>query len=408
MHVCFLNMPIEYYSPVSGGAVATILMETARELQTAGHQVTVLTATNADPVYPVGTVVPIRNCNRDNLNFLQRRIAAAQRRLHHWDWPYYGHYKSAFTAALRRLSPAPDAIILFNDLVSAKYLRKILRRAKILVWLQNEQRTNQPDISQTVAATDAFLTCSQYIKDFTCATHGISPSKVVVAHSGVDLAAFRLADDFPSRRDRLRALFVGRIDPNKGPDLAVDAVAALRAEGIAVNLTVAGGVWFYGNGKEMRDPFFRKLKTKMDSVSTTYLGHVSRPDLPPIVRRHDVALVLSRSNEPFGLVALEAMASGCAVIASNRGGLPEACGGAAILVNPDDLGAIVGHLRRLATDPAELRMWKMRSVARAAKSPWSATADVVHKALGDAAAAMPFPAPYPLHSGESAGVRGDA
>ena len=33
MHVCFLNMPIEYYSPVSGGAVATILMETARELE---------------------------------------------------------------------------------------------------------------------------------------------------------------------------------------------------------------------------------------------------------------------------------------------------------------------------------------------------------------------------------------
>lgn len=383
MNVCFLNMPIEYYSPISGGAVATIMMETARELEAAGHQVNILTAVNTDPVYSVGNVIPIRNCNRDHLSFLQRRVSAALRRINHWDWPYYNYYRSAFSRAVRKLSPAPDAVILFNDLVSAKYLRRLLPAAKIVVWLQNEQRTSQPDLSETVAATDTFLTCSQYIHDWTCRTHGIAEDKVVVARSGVNLQMFHPADDFPSRARALRALFVGRIDPNKGPDLAADAVAALRREGLAVELTVAGGLWFYGNGQEMQNPYFRQLKEKMDAAGATYLGHVSRPDLPALMRRHDVAFVLSRSNDPFPLVPFEAMASGCAVIASDRGGLPESCGSTGILVNPDDLGAITAHLRRLATDADELREMKERSLARAAQNPWSKTTGIVRQALGD-------------------------
>ncbi|MGA2163148.1 MAG: hypothetical protein ABSH36_01610, partial [Solirubrobacteraceae bacterium] len=54
--------------------------------------------------------------------------------------------------------------------------------------------------------------------------------------------------------DAPRVLFLGRIDPNKGPDIAADAVATLRAEGLQVKLTVAGGLWFYGHGREMEDP----------------------------------------------------------------------------------------------------------------------------------------------------------
>ena len=58
MHVCLINMPIEYYSPVSGGAISTIMMHTARELLERGHRVSVLTPVNADPVYGIGKVIP--------------------------------------------------------------------------------------------------------------------------------------------------------------------------------------------------------------------------------------------------------------------------------------------------------------------------------------------------------------
>src|SRR5207248_3496814 len=108
--------------------------------------------------------------------------------------------------------------------------------------------------------------------------------KVTVAPSGVDLRAFHPAQHFPERGEILRTLFVGRIDPNKGPDIAADAVGALRKEGLPVDLTVAGGLWFYRSGDESQDPFFLKLKGKMDAVSANYLGHVSRANLPAIVR----------------------------------------------------------------------------------------------------------------------------
>jgi len=182
--------------------------------------------------------------------------------------------------------------------------------------------------------------------------------------------------------DSPRVLFLGRIDPNKGPDIAADAVAALRAEGLRLSLTVAGGLWFYGHGREMEDPFFNSFNTKMEAAGADYRGHVPRARVPELVRAHDIVCVLSRSEEPFGLVALEAMASGCAVIASRRGGLPEACGGAAMLVDPDDFPAVTDALRRLVTDPALLRRTKRQSVERAARAPWAGCAQLLEEASG--------------------------
>ena len=268
-----------------------------------------VTAINSDPTYPVGTVVPIRNFPREDLHFIQRRIAGLRRRLHRWDWPWFGHYKTVPSAGRSDNSPAsPDAVILFNDLVvreiSAANCCRL--KAKILgLAAKRAARLNQRDLpAKTVSATTMFLTCSQYIKDWTCATHRIAPEKVVVAHSGSPTwTHFRSGRRFPGRQQTLRALFVGRIDPNKGPDIVADAAAALRAEGTLIELTVAGGVWFYGTRTGDAGPVALscKLKGKMDAVSARYLGHVARADLPAIVRAHDIAFVLSRSNEPFGL-----------------------------------------------------------------------------------------------------------
>jgi glycosyltransferase involved in cell wall biosynthesis len=103
--------------------------------------------------------------------------------------------------------------------------------------------------------------------------------------------------------------------------------------------------------------------------------------VPAVVRDHDVAFVLSRANEPFGLVALETMASGCAVISSDRGGLPEACGGAALLVDPDDFEGVVRHLRTLVSDATALRAQKQRAVERASKSSWESVARILEQAI---------------------------
>ena len=163
MNICFLNMPIEYYSPISGGAISTIIMQTATEMLARGHQVTVLTPLNTDPVYAVGDVRPIRAKERHQLSLPQRAVSRLRSKTNLWDYAYYEYYLASFQNALQKLSPAPDAVICFNDLVSPKYIKEVLPNAKVFVDLQNEQGTRQTDLSETIAAVDKIVACSRHI-----------------------------------------------------------------------------------------------------------------------------------------------------------------------------------------------------------------------------------------------------
>ena len=380
-HVAFVNPINEYYSPVSGGAVATILMQSAREMVRRGHRVSVLTALNADETYPDGEIVPVRSPRRQDLNLAQRALSRWSERRNRWGWPYYEHYLRSVIGALRTLRPVPEAVIFFNDLVAPWHVRRHLAGPRLLVNLQNEIRLIRPEVAPLFGRIDKLLACSRHIRDWTAAEYHLPDAQLAVLTSGVDLEAFRPRADFLEPSPGLRVLFVGRIDHNKGPDIAADAVAALRREGLPVELTVAGGLWFYGHGKEDEDPYFRLLKEKMAAAGARYLGHVTRQDIGEVFREHDVVCVLSRSTEPFGLVVLEAMASGCAVVASERGGLPDACGPAGVMLDPDDLPAVTRALRRFCLEPAVLAQAKAACRAHASRCSWASKVDELENLL---------------------------
>jgi glycosyltransferase involved in cell wall biosynthesis len=379
MRICFINPMGEYYSPVSGGAIATIAMEAGRELIERGHCVAVATQLNGDEQYKVGEVIPLILPDRKELSLFRRSVSALRRRVGRWTIPGYEYYRNAVTEAVAKWKP--DAVILFNDLISPAPIRKALPNARIAVWLQNEWRTHQRHIRATRAATNRFLACSEYIRHWTAVEHDIPIHEIRTVPSGVNLETFSPAPQPKPKDGPLRVLFIGRIDPNKGPDVVSDAVGELQKEGKAVQLTVAGGLWWYGHGREMDSPYFRCLKSKMDAAHATYLGHVARPCVPDLLRQHDVVCVLSRSNEPFALVTLEAMACGCAVVSSGRGGLLESCGGAALLADPDNLGSVVTVLRSLAANPALLQRRKAAALKRAARASWSETARILEREL---------------------------
>ncbi len=381
MNICFLSPQIEYYSPTVGGAIATCIMQQAKQLIARGHTVTVLAVDDGSPVYPVGKVIPLPPVSRDNFNFLQRRLAAIRIRLQRWDWRFYEYYMRSFTRALRQMSPPPDAVICNNDFVSPKYIKKAVPNARVIVSLHNEQPKRRKDLRETLPYVDRFTTNSEYIRQWTAAQHNVPLEKLVVALNGVDLDSFSPRENWSIPGNPPRVLCLGRIDPNKGTDLAVDSVAALQREGIEVSLTVAGGVWFYKRAGDETDPYLLSLRNRIGSAGGEYLGHVPRPEVPGLIRKHDILCVLSRSNEPFGLVVLEAMASGCAVIASNRGGLPEACGGAAWMVDVDHVEEIFTALRTLTTISPVLNEYKRRSLARAAQASWKANVDVLEQVL---------------------------
>jgi glycosyltransferase involved in cell wall biosynthesis len=91
--------------------------------------------------------------------------------------------------------------------------------------------------------------------------------------------------------------------------------------------------------------------------------------------------------EGFGLPCVEAMAAGTPVVAADRAALPEACGGAALLADPDDPDAFAAALVEAAGPERERLVEAGR--ARAASLRWEHTAELVDAAIGDVLGAGP-------------------
>jgi glycosyltransferase involved in cell wall biosynthesis len=139
-------------------------------------------------------------------------------------------------------------------------------------------------------------------------------------------------------------LFVGTIEPRKNLPRLLRAIRRLRRRGAVPPLVVAGRAgWAYGTAlDELRaDPGVRLL------------GHVDDRTLAALYRSA-TALCLPSLYEGFGLPLLEAMAAGLPALVGTQGSLPELAGGAALEVDPRDVGAIAGGLGRLLDDE-ELR-----------------------------------------------------
>ncbi|MCK2033737.1 glycosyltransferase [Microbacterium sp. KSW4-4] len=141
----------------------------------------------------------------------------------------------------------------------------------------------------------------------------------------------------------LRVLYVGRLSPRKGPDLVIDAAAALQAAGRPVEVTLLGAVF------EGYEWFERDLRARADEtgVPVTFAGF--HPDIWPFLAEADVLVVPSRVDEPFGNTAVEGVLGLRPVIASDSSGLREAAGGYATaqLVAPDDADAIATALEEV-------------------------------------------------------------
>jgi glycosyltransferase involved in cell wall biosynthesis len=374
MRFCFLMPQIEQYSPVSGGAIATVTAHVARDLQWRGHRVDVVGADCYEPVYGDGDFHPVRFRSAVAVSQIAAHLEA---RLRGWDLPDEGRFDTESLKILARLRP--DVVVLANEFDRISRVRRLFPNVRIAVWVHNECRL-RGGTPEVLRLANTFLCCSHYIRNWMLRRHPLNPAIVHTAYAGVDREVFYPAPwDAPP--EELRVLFTGRLDPNKGVDVAVAAVSRLRKRGIRIRLCVAGNAWFYAHRGLDKDPFQKRLRSAMCEGNVDWLGHVPRRFLPDVMRRHDVALVPSRSEEPFGLVVLESMASGLAVVASPRGGLPEACGNAATIVDPEDLTQMEQALTRFSTDPSNLSEWKRRSLGRVQTVDWSSTAEVLCRAV---------------------------
>ncbi|MEY8688530.1 MAG: glycosyltransferase family 4 protein [Leptothrix sp. (in: b-proteobacteria)] len=150
------------------------------------------------------------------------------------------------------------------------------------------------------------------------------PGACAVVPNPYDEASFGADFDWDAtgRPHRQGLVFVGRLVSDKGVDLLLDALA--RTPDV-VTLTLIG------DGPD-RHALQRQVEALGLCDRVMFAGRRVGADLARCLRQHRVLVVPSRWEEPFGVVALEAMACGCVPLVAERGGLPDAVGSAGRVV----------------------------------------------------------------------------
>ena len=175
------------------------------------------------------------------------------------------------------------------------------------------------------------------------ADHGLRLERTSVAPSGIDPI---YCDPAPQHGWSWRLLYVGRLDPRKGVETVVEALVHLPSE---ARLEIAGA----GDGQEDRrlQECVRELGLE---GRVHFTGHLGRQQLHAAYEAADVVVFPVTWPEPWGLVPLEAMARGRAVVATGRGGSAEYMrdGENCLLFAAGDPAGLARTVARLAEDEA--------------------------------------------------------
>ncbi|WP_218184549.1 glycosyltransferase [Nigerium massiliense] len=189
-----------------------------------------------------------------------------------------------------------------------------------------ESPARVPGEAMTARLSDAIVAVSTAEARTVIERCGADPRRVFVTTPGVDSEVFRPASPTEARPDEAwaqhpngYALFAARLQPLKGPDLAIASIAAVSRR-LRPHLVIAGDI--SEDFKAYRADLDRMIDTLGLTGSVTFVGGQPREQLARLMRHCEVFMVPSHS-ETFGLVALEAAASGVPVISSAAGGLRE-------------------------------------------------------------------------------------
>ncbi len=169
-------------------------------------------------------------------------------------------------------------------------------------------------------------------------------------------------------RDR-DLVFVGRLVSDKGADLLLAALGELAKVGRQPTATIVGS-----------GPEEAALREQCRGLglgkSVEFAGSRTGAALGALLNRHRVLVAPSRWQEPFGIVALEGLACGCAVIGSEGGGLADAIGPCGLTFPNGDVSALAGRISRLLTDETLRQQFRTHAGAHLARHHQRAVAEV--------------------------------
>lgn len=247
------------------------------------------------------------------------------------------------------------------------------------VYLHLSTRYNARSATRVLADSDA-------TKNDLVLRYGINPDKIATVHLAHD-ERFRPVEDAELVEATKRKyeipgpylLCLGTIQPRKNLAGTLSAYAALKRRlGKAPKLVLVGKRGWLSQG------IFKQVRAVGIDDDVVFTGYVADEDLPPLLSGA-LALVFASLYEGFGLPALEAMACGTPVIASNLSSLPEVVGDAGLLVDPHDARAIADAMVEVCTDANLRQRMREKGLVRASLFSWERCASETLRVLREAA-----------------------
>jgi len=305
----------------------------------------------------------------------------------------------------------PDLLLLYEGLSTATTVpawRRALPDARIVLYMHSPlaRGYGRAELVRSLSDADVVVFVSDFLRsrflERVPALAGVS----VVVENGVDQTLFHPGEvagddadapaDAPADAgpgadtrgdqappDPFDLLFVGQMAPHKGPHLLLEAMAvATRLTDVPLRATLVGSsAYDAGDRLTGYEQSLRSLAASAD-LDVEFVPFVPKDELADRYRRASVSCVPSVFDEPFGLVAAEAMACGTALVASRRGGLPEVGGDAARYVDPEDSASFGALLAELAGDPDQVASMAAAGLARSARFTWERAARRISEVVG--------------------------
>lgn len=322
---------------------------------------------------------PARPVHKDRLPRLMRRFAESVADVGPYDVIHAHYWLSGVSGAyLKQLWNTP-LVVSFHTLARVKDVASTGESSEPIFRKRGEARVIQ--------AADRIIAPTEIERGQLLSLYDADPSAIHVVPPGVDLERFKPGDRAAARRRfgfgaDPTIVFVGRLQPFKGTDVAVQALARLGRMVPDAKLMIVGG-------DSPRGSFGERVRLRLAALRLgvadrlRFLEPVAHSELPDLYRAADVVVVPSAS-ESFGLVALEAAACGTPVVATDVGGLRLTVrdGETGYLVGTRDPSSFAAALSRVLADPSAGARLGANAVQLARRFPWSRTSDGILEAYG--------------------------
>lgn len=346
--------PGDHYSPMTGSAIITVIYELSRVHESAGGTSRVVVAkgtVEGYPPYDVGRIVAADLPEALPSRGMQAIDIAIGRLCHRRP-----SVTRAYAPACDAIEPGFDgAMFVYNCPGVIPLFRKRFPKATICLYSQNQLfgTYSNCETARIVDNADAIICVSQFIADDIASRVPTRRDKLKVVLNGVDVDHFAPVET-KEQPDLPLILFLGRVVPEKGVDILLEAVHQLRSKGVQCRLRIVGSSNF--NATDPITSFERRLRQYAQQMngSVEFVPFLERAKVAQEYHAATVFCAPSRFQEPFGLTIAEAMACGIPVVASRQGGIPEVGGDAILYFDAHDPRQLSDQLQRLIAD-AEYR-----------------------------------------------------